>query len=235
MYQSCRLPKEDKSGKMLVKMLQDNEIVNALPHLNATNACRHFFAFGKGHYNAFFCPEWFYKPIDKLIPFQRLAYSHFSFDKHLNGTHTYTANDTIQTDYPNLHSVPYPSTLHFNRFKHLMPQFAYVQERKSLMFFIGKDDHGDTLVRKQIAKLCKQYDRQETVLVCQEMDDQIRHIQVKSRLLLGASWRFAVAKVIIGFHYVWLHSSPLFRTNGRCGSLVLARLEGSRTSAGPTR
>ncbi len=151
-------PKGGQEWKDACESVTGHEIVNALPHLNATNACRHFFAFGKGHYNAFFCPEWFFRPIDKLIPFQRLAYSHFSFDKHLDGTHIYAANDTINIDYPNLHSVPYPSSLHFKRFKHLMPHFAYVQERKSLMLFIGKDDHGDTLVRKQIAKLCKQYD-----------------------------------------------------------------------------
>jgi hypothetical protein len=131
--------------------------VDALPHLNATNACRHFFAFGKGHYNAFFCTEWFYKPIAQLVPFQRLAYSHFAFEKHLNGTHTYTENDTTDVDYPNLHSVPYPSSLHFDKFKSSMPQFAYVRERQSLMLFIGKDDHGDTLVRKKIASMCKEY------------------------------------------------------------------------------
>ena len=150
-------PKGGDEWKASCSMISGEEIRDALPYLNATNACRHFIAFGKGHYVGEFCPGWFSDPIDELKPFLRLAYSHISFDKYLNGTHSYTQNDNIQSSYPNLFSVPYPSSLHFYESKRDLPQFANAAERKLLMGFIGKDDHGDTLVRKQIATMCKLY------------------------------------------------------------------------------
>ena len=79
-------PKGGDEWKAACSKITGQDIRDALPYLNETNACRHFFAFGKGHYVSYYCRGWFSEPIDELKPFLRLAYSHRSFDKHINGT-----------------------------------------------------------------------------------------------------------------------------------------------------
>lgn len=132
---------------------------DGLPHLNSTNACRHFFVVGKGHVDVQHCEGWFSNPIPELKPFSRLAYSNYSFVLDSHGAHRYDKNDTTSSVYPNLASVPYPSSLHFQSKKelpHLTPKYN-ARKRNVLMSFVGKYNHGDIEVRERIHDLCLEY------------------------------------------------------------------------------
>jgi hypothetical protein len=133
------------------------EVRNAMIHLNSTNACKHFFVLGKGHYNGHSGVGWYVNPIKELMNTQRLAYSHFNFSKSRKGVHSYKKKDTTIKMYPNLWSAPYPSSIHYRAETPTknMPQFR--TKRKRLMSFIGKSNHGDQQVRKRIVNMCKKY------------------------------------------------------------------------------
>ena len=141
-------------------------------YLNSTNACRHFFAFGKGHYNGKQCNGWFKNPSERLRPFQRLAYSHLSFSINNNDTsqpYHLRNNFSVQVRYPNIVSVPYPSSFHYHtKMSPLLPppQWSSSNNRTLLMSFIGKDNHGDTPVRQRIVQQCLKYRRQDNVNIC---------------------------------------------------------------------
>lgn len=142
--ESCR----DVTGEM---------VRDGLSYLNSTNACRHFFAVGKGHVDVHHCDGWFSNPIKELIPVQRLAYSNYSFVIDSNGAHRYVDNDTTDNTYPNLASVPYPSSLHFRKSKTGLPHLSANAKRNVLMSFVGKYNHGDIQVRELIHKMCSGY------------------------------------------------------------------------------
>jgi len=124
--------------------------------LNSTNACRHFFAIGKGHTDTTFCDGSFSNPIRELKAFSQLAYSNYSLLYMLRVATITTRN----SKHPNLYSVPYPSSLHFQSSK-VVPYVPERRTRKVLMSFIGKENHGDTRVRQRIHKVCKKYYREE--------------------------------------------------------------------------
>lgn len=136
------------TGKMIRKKLS---------YLNSSNACRHFFAIGKGHTDVKLCDGWFSNPIRELKPFLRLAYSSYSYVVDSNGRHFYDVNDSTKLTHPNLYSVPYPSSLHFYANKTCPHFLDTLKTRSSLMSFIGKDNHGDILVRQRIHSLCDTY------------------------------------------------------------------------------
>ena len=150
-------PKGNRGWNSTCDEISGDMVRDQLPYLNSTNACRHFFAIGKGHTDVTKCVGWFSNPIRELKPFSRLAYSNYSFVIDSDGAHRYDPEDTTNSTYPNLYSVPYPSSLHFHS-KREVPHFPEkVRRRKVLMSFIGKDNHGDTRVRQRIHKLCKKY------------------------------------------------------------------------------
>lgn len=150
-------PKGSGGWTSTCQAISGEKLRDSLPFLNSTNACRHFIAVGKGHTDLPFCKGWFSDPIPELRPFTRLAYSSFNFVLDKQGAHSYDPNDTIATTHPNMVSVPYPSSLHFYK-NRTVPHFANIS-RHTLMSFIGKDNHGDVLVRKQIHNLCKKYNK----------------------------------------------------------------------------
>lgn len=150
-------PKTGKLWNATCSTITAETVRDALIHLNSSNACKHFFAVGKGHYNAAPCVGWYYKPIRELKPFMRLAYTNYLFNVDDKGAHDYVTNDATQEEYPNLFSVPYPSSLHFSTQKQKMTHFQRMDKRKVLMSFIGKDTHGDVAVRQRISKSCIEY------------------------------------------------------------------------------
>lgn len=154
-------PKIGRRIYMACHEFNGTTVKDSLKYINNTNACRHFFALGKGHYNAKSCKGWYSYPISELQNTQRLAYSHFAFHK-VKGHHTYTQKrDKPITTYPHVMSVPYPSSLHFKAVDTtngtLLPQFKTSQKRKTLMLFMGSSSHGDTPVRRKIAQSCRGY------------------------------------------------------------------------------
>ncbi len=150
-------PKGNGEWNATCQRITGKMIRKKLVYLNSSNACRHFFAIGKGHTDVTLCDGWFSNPIRELKPFLRLAYSSYSFVVDSDGRHFYDENDTTSSTYPNLYSVPYPSSLHFYANK-TCPHFSdKFKRRPSLMSFIGKDNHGDTLVRRRIHSMCDKY------------------------------------------------------------------------------
>lgn len=152
-------PKMAKSISKACRGINGKMVRGALVHLNETNACRHFFVLGKGHYNARSCDGWYHNPIPELQHAQRLAYSHFSFHKSKKHVHSYSHHDKTKKDYPNLMSAPYPSSLHFKAktVTSKLPQFTKASKRRTLMGYIGRSNHGDTQVRKKIVQACRRY------------------------------------------------------------------------------
>lgn len=150
-------PKTGKLWNSTCREINADMVRNALPHLNESNACRHFFAIGKGHYNAEPCEGWYYNPIAEFKPFLRLAYTNYTFLVDSKGAHDYDPNDTTRDMYPNLFSVPYPSSLHFRSAENDMNHWKEMNKRKVLMSFVGKDYHGDVQVRQRIHKSCDKY------------------------------------------------------------------------------
>lgn len=148
-------PKPGKYWNATCSAISAETVKNALVHLNASNACKHFFAVGKGHYNAAQCVGWYSHPIPSLRSVQRLSYTHYIFQVNEHGAHEYVPNDATKKEYPNLYSVPYPSSLHFSSSKTEMKHFQ--EARHVLMSFIGKDSHGDVEVRQRISKSCREY------------------------------------------------------------------------------
>jgi len=173
-------PKGNGEWNATCQKISGEIVRDELRHLNSTNACRHFFAIGKGHTDVTSCDGWFSNPIRELKPFLRLAYSNYSFVVDSEGAHHYDIHDTTNLTYPHLFSVPYPSSLHFRSNKKV-PHFpSTVRRRKALMSFIGKDNHGDTRVRQRIHKLCNDYNDSK---VCdyKVKFDLVKHPTAKSR------------------------------------------------------
>ena len=154
-------PKSGSEWKALCKNNHTETLLSAMAHLNETNACRHVFAIGKGHYIAKLCSGWFSNPVKALAPALRLAYSHFDFYKDKStGKHSRLKPDLdTKSQYPNLISVPYPSSVHFSKDMNIsdLPQFNQWQDREHLMSFIGSTSHGDKQVRGKINATCCLY------------------------------------------------------------------------------
>jgi hypothetical protein len=169
-------PKGLREWKETCQAINGTMIQNQLQHLNSTNACRHFFAIGKSPVDVTTCDGWFSNPIPELRPFSRLAYAHSSFVIDSKGGHHYNKNDMTKSLYPNLFSVPYPSSLHF-RSQEDVPHFLHsVRPRTSLMSFIGKHNHGDIRVRQAIHRMCNDYNDTE---VCDYRDTNAPSVKPK--------------------------------------------------------
>ena len=141
------------------------KLLKELPHLSNATACRHFFVVSKGHYVGRPCEGSWFRPVRELQNTQRIAYSHLDFicDKLIGGPTTshIRADEKTPVDYPHLMSVPYPSSIHYtsklDAKKHPLP-WEQSSNRDTLMLFLGSTIHGDTDVRKRIAKQCRSYE-----------------------------------------------------------------------------
>jgi hypothetical protein len=153
-----------KSHKEWEKTCQKQDsielLLKSLTHLNDATACKHFFAMGKGHYVGETCTGWFSHPLPPLKQAIRLAYSHLDFKiNETTGEHTAIDTAFTQQMYPNLVSVPYPSSVHLTNDAEIetLPQFSSSRKhRHVLMSLVGRENHGDH-VRKNIVESCKHY------------------------------------------------------------------------------
>ena len=136
-----------------------------LEYLNSSTAHRHFFAVGKGHY-AVKCRGWFSHPEGILKRALRLSYSYLPSSSQLVDGSVYD-HGTIEENklaYPNLFSVPYPSDVHWSRNQKGKKPWAnystYENGRPILMLFIGRDNHGDTDIRRLLRQMCISYPKE---------------------------------------------------------------------------
>ena len=163
------LPEPKTHGKWVerCKRFDAHAVRAALVHLNERTACRHFFVVSKGHYVARQCHGWFADPNASSL-FERTIRLAYSFPM----AHASGSGAEFLGRYPNLHSVPYPSVVHWRRpsggggggggggdgasrgnlsagegGKGGRPGGA-VGTRPLLMIFLGRTDHGDVHVRR---------------------------------------------------------------------------------------
>ena len=165
--------KHSGTWKHICSTYSGADVLKPLIHLNASNACRHFFAMGKEHYAAKKCKGWMAAPLPEMRPFQRLAHSHFGFtrDTFLNESRLYrTDYNKTKTKYPNLMSMPAPSSLHFKKkanssWTSSLPAGnnhpAANNNRPFLMLYVGAASHGDTQVRQRIRDDCQRYQQEQ--------------------------------------------------------------------------
>lgn len=151
-------PKSLNEWKHVCKGLKNIMLEKYLPHLTVYTAQRHFFTLGKGHYAMKDCPFW-YNPQGLLTYAVRLSYSHSM--SNINTEKNEYANFVVNTDgtYPNLYSVPYPSSIHWHGYEKKDP-IPY-HKRIYFMSFIGNLDHGDIQVRSMIKKQCRKYNNND--------------------------------------------------------------------------
>lgn len=146
-------------------------ILEQLHYLNESTACRHFFILSKAAHCGHHCRGWWVDPVPQLRNVMRVAYSNYTYalkernDPKHNIHHQitgYTRTD-IETDqkmYPNLFSVPHPTSVHWGYDAPSEPPWTKFDRdhRNIRMLYIGRIDHGDVLVRHKIAKQCERYD-----------------------------------------------------------------------------
>mmetsp|Transcript_15181 Transcript_15181/g.33041 ORF Transcript_15181/g.33041 Transcript_15181/m.33041 type:complete len:446 (-) Transcript_15181:108-1445(-) len=139
-------------------------LLERLHHLNPATACRHFFVVSKGHYVSRNCSGTWYRPVPQLRNTLRLAYSHLDFIRDTkdggNTTSHLRADEKTRSEYPNLFSVPYPSSVHYSSkidTSQYPPPWRQSTGRDILMLFLGSTSHGDTEVRQRIAQQCNSY------------------------------------------------------------------------------
>ena len=87
-----------------------------LKHLNDRTACKHMFVVSKSYLTTTCMPGWFYRPHKKLRCALRVAYSYVpSRAQVMDGTKWKASfHDESPQDFPNLYSVPYPSSVHWS-------------------------------------------------------------------------------------------------------------------------
>jgi hypothetical protein len=189
------------------KMVRD-----ALVHLNETNACRHFFVLGKGHYNAKSCDGWYHNPIPELQHAQRLAYSHFSFHKSKKRVHSYSHHDKTKKEYPNLMSAPYPSlyTLRQRRTLanyHSLPRHPREEHSWAILEVVI------TVILKYAKRLCNHVDDITTnaFVPATRIGDRLSSLQSPNRPFAWSLQEILLGENHYRFHYVWMHSSLFFQ------------------------
>ena len=169
-------------------------LVAHLPHLNSRTACRHFFVVSKGHYNAKAC-DFFARPRGLLASALRVSYSYAlgareddEFGTRLNDEnprYLRLLRRGSEREYPQLFSVPYPSSVHwaaatpdptntsgtatawrgswpsrdksYREVDGAAAAHAPIAPRPTLMLFLGSAAHGDMPVRSRILEQCRRY------------------------------------------------------------------------------
>lgn len=162
-----------------------------LPYLTSDNAHRHFLTVGKGHYVAKHC-DWWRTPQGMFSRMTRLAYSTplrppakgspwlgkgERGDGGPGGVAAGQLNASAE-EYPNLYSVPYPSSVHWSAARPGDP--THHEHRSVLMQFMGGTDHGDVEVRGMIAKQCAGY-KDERICEIVSFDSDARSLLLKAR------------------------------------------------------
>lgn len=141
-------PKKQQQWTKKCSWLNATALLEELaPTLTPENACRHFFALGKGHYVGKPCKGWFWDPLPAFSSTIRIAYSHFGKTK--------DPPEKASLKHPHLFSVPYPSSIHLE--PGVPPPHGRHRDRKHLMGFVGSYDHGDLPVRRKIRDACLAY------------------------------------------------------------------------------
>lgn len=145
-------------------MCEKSNVTQLLEEIRAKGLepdCRYFMTMGKGHYIGRLCTGWFWDPLPVFQPAMRLAYSHAPAVNYFKVSHVETdaseKHPSDQAAYPNLFSVPYPSSLHYLSGEASNFLANTTEQRKYLMSFVGKWDHGDVEVRLRIRDLCLSY------------------------------------------------------------------------------
>lgn len=154
--------KSQKALKMACRACKKADLTSQLQHLNEQTAKRHIFMISKEHFGGRECQGWWAHPTGLLAQSIRLAHSpilpsspEFHDDvkymkKQYMGKWGYDKEFFDANMYPNLHSLPWPSTIHFAK------EIPWnVGQRKTTMLFVGSDQHGDIEVRKRISHQCK--------------------------------------------------------------------------------
>jgi hypothetical protein len=144
------------------------KVLQELHHLTPATACQHFFVISKGHVAGRNCTGWFKMPVPQLNNTLRLAYSHIPSGLKSQQPHTPSHLSKNRLEYPNLFSVPYASSLHWNASFEttstaITPPWAKFDERTHLMRFFGGANHGDTEARTRIVEDCESY---QNDLIC---------------------------------------------------------------------
>ena len=160
------------------------------------SACRHFFVVSKGHYVARDCVGWWTNPEPRFRPFARLAYTPTllwpenaseagyggtagaselaRLDSSSNNALLFVNASQAAARYPQLISVPYPSSFHWSRAPELSrPPWAVAAGRSTLMLFVGYATHGDIAVRRKIAHDCEGYRNRSVCVMAQPSMDAI--------------------------------------------------------------
>ena len=151
-------------------ILSDEAAVRARLHaLDSSTACGHIFLIGKAFHESRSC-RWWSEPRDPLLRnVTRLAYTHPlpGYD----GGPGSAPDDWVRkyvteprrlgkTYYPNLFSIPYPSSIHWSPSAErsgAVPPWSLNHRRGArpwLMLFLGQFGHGDEAVRSELRKLC---------------------------------------------------------------------------------
>jgi hypothetical protein len=146
------------------KTMDLSMLIPELPFLTEATACKHFFVFPKGHYAGENCKGWFFDPLPIFKSTMRISYSHLAGNVDESLVNYLGRSETPEIDnlrHPNLISVPYPSSLHWHaNYTKPMPwknTASQKMQRKYLMSYVGRFDHGDVPVRRQIQQQCEQY------------------------------------------------------------------------------
>jgi len=159
---------------------QSLSVLTHLQHLNDHNAHRHVFVTSREHFTYRRCRGWFREPDGLLRRAVRLANSPMLpwtmrqdlkymtwgaeefFDEKAGDEAVAAAGGST---YPNLHALPFPSSVVWSRHWRVDPPWAHRVRREHLMLFHGWDSHGDVAVRQRIVSTCKGYGDDAVCLV----------------------------------------------------------------------
>jgi len=100
-------------------------------------------------------------PVGILKDTLRLSYSYLP-TRDQPSDETVYVHDSFEDGakaFPNVYSVPYPSSIHWSPLQNAIPPWAHQskEDRKTLMLFIGSDNHGDVQVRRLVHQMCNSY------------------------------------------------------------------------------
>jgi hypothetical protein len=147
-----------------------NDMLALLPHFNEDTAHKHFVVLSNEHYLFRHCTGWFSDPEGLFAKAMRVATTNvlpesIEPDMKYRGAATGFALEEFFKDasYPKLHSLAYPSSVHWieNR-----PPWDRDAKRPILMHFIGST-RGDEVVRNKIIQQCASYN---DPLICSAYD-----------------------------------------------------------------
>ena len=206
-------PKTASGWRTRCESMRIQDLLNQLHHLNPSTACRHFFALSKSATCGWQCKGWWSDPVPELRNAMRIAYSHFTYTIEKDTSHEdrenqileFTRNDATadRAQYPNLFSVPYPTSVHWSKGAAEERDEPWTQfdddnkNRPHFMLYIGRSDHGDVLVRQSIKTLCTKHGWQKCTYVENTHDRKVFIKKSRSVFCLepagDSPWRKSIA------------------------------------------